>query len=209
MNNNMNNNMKRIRRRRPIYISLLVLLILIVLYLYLYSRSGAGVSKVVGTILAIVAGVAFWIEYYHNNKIEEASFIMDLNQQFISDVNMTAVEHCLERYYALAKDNKTDELDAYDAELRRMFDIEKPERQYLVNYLVHLEGIATLVNSDVLRLKTINDLMAYRYFIAVNNPVVQDLELKPYKDFYKGCYDIYPDWEKYIGTMPLKDTAPK
>lgn len=65
--------------------------------------------------------------------------------------------------------------------MRSMFGIDKPDRQSLVNYLVHLEGVATLVNTGVLRLKTINDLMAYRYFIAVNNPVVQELELNNYQ----------------------------
>lgn len=203
----MDKNMKRIRRRRPLYISLLIVLFLIVVYLYFIKNSEVDISTAIGTILAIIAGVAFWIEYYHNNKIEEASFIMELNQQFITDANMTSVEHCLERYYTLAKDGKTDELKAYEAELRSRFDIEKPERQNLVNYMVHLEGIATLVNNGVIRLNTINDLMAYRYFIAVNNPIVQDLELIPYKEFYKGCYEIYPEWRACIEKMPLHNTA--
>jgi len=36
--------------------------------------------------------------------------------------------------------------------------------------------------------------MSYRYFIAVNNPVVQTLELLEYPDYYKGCIGIYDAW---------------
>ena len=76
-----------------------------------------------------------------------------------------------------------------------------------MNYLVHLEGVATMVNTGILRLNTINDLMAYRFFIAVNNPIVQELELHKYKEYYKGIYDLYPLWAKRIRKdMPLKET---
>lgn len=79
-----------------------------------------------------------------------------------------------------------------------------------MNYLVHLEGIATIVNNGVLHLDIIDDLMAYRYFIAVNNPDVQKLELVPYKNFYKGCFDIYDTWktvlEKQNIEIPMKDS---
>ena len=36
--------------------------------------------------------------------------------------------------------------------------------------------------------------MSYRYFIAVNNPIVQKLELLEYTDYYMGCFAIYDEW---------------
>lgn len=77
-------------------------------------------------------------------------------------------------------------------------DIDSHERQELVNYLVHLESVATLVNHDILRLEVISDLVAYRYFIAVNNPYVQNCELIPYRDYYRECYKIYKRWKKLM-----------
>ena len=62
-----------------------------------------------------------------------------------------------------------------------------------------------LVNNGVLRISAINDLMAYRFFIAVNNPVVQELELKPFKDYYKGIYKLYPVWAKKLKTVPMPE----
>ena len=70
----------------------------------------------------------------------------------------------LERYNDLVRRGKTTEAALFTKELEEsIYAMEKEDRQYLVNYLVHLEGIATLVNTGVLRLSTINDLMAYRY----------------------------------------------
>ena len=59
---------------------------------------------------------------------------------------------------------------------------------------MQLEGVAALVKSRVLHISTMTDLMAYRYFIAVNNPVVQRIELLEYTDYYHGIFDIYDCW---------------
>ena len=191
-----------------LYLTLFGSIVCILIYLIFCRRDGVSdISDIVVTILAIIAGIAFWTEYHHNNKVNEAEFVMELNNQFITDENMTQVEHILERYYALVLNNASAaELAQYQQYMEKLYDIEKGERQNLVNYLVHLEGIATLVNSGILRLNTINDLMAYRYFIAVNNPVVQKLELIPYKPYYNGCFTIFEEWSKTTDDMPMKET---
>lgn len=51
------------------------------------------------TIIAIIAAVAFWLEYHENKLLNEAQFIIDLNEQFISNDKMSAVEWDLEKYY--------------------------------------------------------------------------------------------------------------
>ena len=73
-----------------------------------------------------------------------------------------------------------------------------------MNYLVHLEGIAALVNNGVIHLDTIDDLMSYRYFIAVNNPIVQRIELLEYPEYYKGCIGIYDAWAEEMLRQKIK-----
>lgn len=124
--------------------------------------------------------------------MNEGQFILELNNQFINNNNLTNIEHRLEQYYAQIKEGK----EANEIKLELNLDIESNERQDLINYLVHLEGIASLILNGVLHLDTITDLVAYRYFIAVNNPEVQEIELKLYKDYYQGCYKIYDFWER-------------
>lgn len=179
--------------------------------------------------LAIFTAVAFFLEYHQNNKLNEAQFVIDLNNQFLNEGKMASVEHDLEKYFNAvsrssshasttstspsstddrkpnAEEGGKDEagIEAISKELRTKYAMESRKHQDLVNYLVHLEGVAALVNNGVLRISAINDLMAYRFFIAVNNPVVQELELKPFKAYYKGIYKLYPEWAKMLKSVPL------
>lgn len=198
--------MTNFKRNTPYYISFIAMIVFIGVYLYLQHSNPGSASDIVITILAIIAGVAFWLEYHHNSKVNEAQFVMELNNQFVSDEKMVMVEHKLEQYYALVKNREDKEIiTEKEKKLRDDFDIDKKERQDLVNYLVHLEGVATLVNTGVLKITTISNLMAYRFFIAVNNPVVQELELNEYREYYKGIEELYDKW--HTKDMPLSETA--
>ena len=186
-------------RQKPIILTLLASAIIIAAYLYF--RHNSIETSLIMDCLAIFTAVAFFLEYHQNNKVNEAQFVIDLNNQFINEGNIAAVEHDLEMYYTHPKERKK-----YETEFLEKYALEKPEHQNFVNYLVHLEGVAALVNDGVLRLSAINDLMAYRYFIAVNNPVVQKFELIPYQDYYQGLIKLFPKWAKKNKTMPMAET---
>ena len=200
--------MSRYKQHKPYYITLIAMLLFVAIYFYLRHFDPSDASEIIVTILAIVAGVAFWLEYHHNSKVNEAQFVMELNNQFLTDKKMARVEHKLEQFYAKVKDGAPESvLNEAVKEMKAYFDIESTKRQDLVNYLVHLEGVATMVNTGVLKIQTISDLMAYRYFIAVNNPVVQELELNQYREYYKGIDQLYNSWRKIVKTMPLEENA--
>ena len=191
------NHMKRIRRQQQtshrLRIMILISIILICIYLLCqFFWPWEYITEMVATIIAIVAAVAFWLEYHENKLLNEAQFIMELNEQFLGNENLSEIEWELEKYYARNQKHKLTK--DYCMEFEKQFDLDNRKRQHLVNYLVHLEGIAALVNNGVIHLDAIDDLMSYRYFIAVNNPIVQDLELLEYPDYYKGCIGIYEDW---------------
>lgn len=193
-------------KKRPYIIAMVIF---VAAYLLLEIKLGTSqLADIVTTILAIIAGVAFWLELKSNDQLNEAKFIMELNNQFISNSELTKVERALEKYFAKYREEekKGEPIDEISLELN--LDINNLERQMLVNYLVHLEGIAALVNKKVLKLETITDLMAYRYFIAVNNPVVQEKELFPYQPYYQGCFKLYDAWQNKLGNdVPMKGTA--
>lgn len=193
------------RERNGIRATTYILLMIIIVCAYLscqYFYAWSWLTETVATIIAIISAIAFWLEYRENKLLNEAQFITDLNEQFIGNDKMSGVEWELEKFYNKHKDSKLKDEDF--AELRSKYDIESKERQNLVNYLVHLEGIAALVKNKVLHIETIDDLMSYRYFIAMNNPVVQELELRQYPDFYKGCFGIYEDWVKELEDQEIE-----
>lgn len=196
----------REQRRNSHRIRIVILVIVVLVCVYLlgqYFLHLEWLTEAFATIIAIIAAVAFWLEYHENKLLNEAQFIMELNEQFLSNENLSQVEWELEKYYNRFQEGTL--TGEYCKEFEAHFDLEKRERQYLVNYLVHLESIATLINRGVLHLSAIDDLMSYRYFIAVNNPTVQEMELLKYSDYYKGCFGIYNAWTEVArkkGTNP-------
>ena len=202
--NNFSNGNKIFRSRWRKWIYILVMIFFVSGYFVLqHFFSVPWLTDAVGMVIAIVAAVAFWLEYHEGKLLSEAQFVMNLNQQFISNKEFSNLEWELERYYNAVRRNQL--TDKYQEEFKAMFDLNNSKRQALVGYLVYLEGIAALVNNGVLKLKTIDNLMAYRYFIAVNNPIVQELELLEYSEFYKGCFGIYKEWTKISKNIPMSE----
>ena len=187
------------KRQKPIIFTILGSAFIIAVYLY-FRHQGIETSIIIDC-LAIFTAVAFFLEYHQNNRVNEGQFVIDLNNQFINEGNLAVVEHDLEMYYT-----HPDEREKRGNTFLEKYALEKLEHQDFVNYLVHLEGIAALVNDGVLRLSAIDDLMAYRYFIAVNNPVVQKFELIPYQDYYQGLIKLFPKWAEMNKSMPMSET---
>lgn len=62
---------------------------------------------------------------------------------------------------------------------------------------MYLEGLAPLILRDVLYLSHVDDLFAYRFFLAVNNREIQEDQLFAFPDYYRGCFKLYEKWKKY------------
>lgn len=129
-------------------------------------------------------------ERIRQGDIEEATFILQYNQAFIQDPNMAEVEKLLEDQTHYEK--KNEEI------------ITSENRQKFVNYLVYLEGLAPLILHGVLELEHIDDLMAYRFYLAVNNKELQEKELKKFAEYYRGCFKLYKTWTEYRKSHDLE-----
>lgn len=152
------------------------------------SQASVIISIVEATISSIAIGfVLFQLKIsellnIQQVNIQEADFLLQYNQSFIQDNNMTFVESELEKFF-------------HDQSY--VIQINDDTRQLYVNYLVYLESLAPLILGNILKFQHIDDLMAYRYFIAVNNPYVQKDQLFRDADYYKGCFKIYSIWKSY------------
>ena len=156
-------------------------------------------SKRITTVTALISAVAFWLQFKRTERLNESNFIMNLNNQFISNKDMTYVEHELELYYNQYRsrqrgDEPLSPTDAEEIHLGLNQSRTSEDCQKLINYLVYLEALAALVDRQVLRLDVIDDLFSYRFFLAVNNPVVQKGELYPYADYYQGIFKLNELW---------------
>ena len=102
-------------------------------------------------------------EAKQQSEIEAARFLFQYNQSFLEDENVIEIERLIDKEY----------MDEIDGIPRTNSVINNTNRQYVVNYLVYLEGLAPLVLNGTLKLEVIDDLMSYRFFLAVNNPEIQ------------------------------------
>ena len=152
------------------------------------EQAGLVTSMIEGVVGAAAAGlVLYQLKISRNveerqNSIEEAQFILHYNQAFIQDANMCRIEQLLERSMLGETAGPI---------------IDDDNRQLFINYLVYLEGLAPLILRDVLYLSHVDDLFAYRFFLAVNNREIQEDQLFAFPDYYRGCFKLYEKWKKY------------
>lgn len=126
-------------------------------------------------------------EAKQQSEIEAARFLFQYNQSFLEDENVIEIERLIDKEY----------MDEIDGIPRTNSVINNNNRQYVVNYLVYLEGLAPLVLNGTLKLEVIDDLMSYRFFLAVNNPEIQKKHLFVFPDDYRGCFKLYKAWKAY------------
>lgn len=154
------------------------------------EQAGLVTGMIEGAVGAIAAGFVLYelklsagVEA-RQNDIEEAQFLLEYNQAFIQDEKMCAVEQRLEQWM----EGRLPEGEPL---------INDDNRQRFINYLVYLEGLAPLIFRDILKLEHIDDLMAYRFFLALNNPELQEDQIFRYPEYFRGCVKLYAIWKNY------------
>lgn len=139
-------------------------------------------SKVLTTCTALISAVAFWLQYKKNSKLTEANYIMNLNQQFISNKDIVRIEAELE-YYSI---NKNSDFN--------IGEVGSDRRQLFIDYLVYLEAMGAVVKQGTLDSDAIKDIFAYRLFVAANNPIIQKEEIEPFITHYRNMIWLYKQW---------------
>ena len=171
--------------KKSLYIVLIVSVMLILLGLLgsLFLNEGV-TEKVVSVVTAgtaIVGALALFYQFRRDKVLNEASFLVEYSNQFYSTYKCADLMDELEKCRTIPGYQL--DVDAY--------------YKNIVGYLEWLEILATLINSGVLEIAKIDNVMGYRYFLIVNNKQIQDGELIRNRDFYHGIYTLYPIWAKY------------
>lgn len=153
------------------------------------DEAGVIVSAVEGLVACIAAGLVLYQlqigdeSTRHQTKVEQAEFILEYNRSFIENEKMTEMERYMECMLTGVDTGSVNTMATH--------------RQDMINYLVYLEGLASCVHQGVLKLEEIDDLFAYRFFLAMNHPEVQSIDLIPYATYYRGCFLLYEKWLNY------------
>lgn len=159
-----------------------VLILVGLLGSFLLSEDVANrVVSVITTATAIVGAIALFYQFKRDKNLHEASFLVEYSNQFY------ATYQCADLM---------NELETCRVDPNYRLDVQAHYQQ-VVGYLEWLENLASLVNSGVLHIAKIDNVMSYRYFLIVNNKQVQDGELLRNREFYRSIYELYPTWVAY------------
>lgn len=168
-----------------------------------FFRSGEAIGALIAAILVVNELRKDAEAEERESKIQQSTFIKDFNQAFITNPDMMYVERVLEGYYGAFRDfvdknhnvPTQEEMEEQNDKLRDLFKQSGTySRQRLINYLVYLEGLATVISNEAMDIENIDSLLGYRFFIAVNNPVVQELELNRFENDYRGIHTLGQEW---------------
>ena len=162
-------------------ISIILLSVALIGSLFLDDVIGSRISNVVTIITAIIGAVALFLQFKRDKDLNEAGFVVDYSVQFYDIYNLQDVLNELEN---CRKDKK------YKIDMDKYY-------KDIVGYLQWLESLAALVNSKILSIEKIDDVLSYRFFLIVNNKQIQNHEIIPCRTYYRGIYNLYRTWSNY------------
>lgn len=163
--------------------------------MWLDSSIGSRIVNIITVITGIIGAIALYFQFKKDKQVNTASFLMDYSKSFYNDYDLLDIFAELEKH----SDNP-----------KYTFDYEKYQAKIII-YLQWIESIASLIERNIIDFYTIDNIISYRFFLIVNNPQVQENELIPWAEYYRGTYFLYEQWYKYELKrgleMPLSETG--
>lgn len=163
--------------------------------IFLPDDIGGRIANIITIITAIIGAVALFVQFKKDKELNKANFMLEYNKTFYNDYNLTDLFNVL---------------DNYESSPEKSFDYDKYQGD-VARYLQWLESIASLIERGVIDFYMMDNVLAYRFFIFVNNPIIQEKELIPYYKYERGIFYLYEKWHKYEEmreiSIPLTETA--
>lgn len=161
-------------------ISCFMLAAALVLGVFLDDTWSSKVYDWITIATAVIGAIALFIQFKKDKIINESSFLMDFSASFYDSYDCADLVKLL---------------DDYDTE-HKQFSYEE-NTAVIVRYMQWVESIGNIIDSGAISLKAIDQVLGYRFFIIVNNKIIQENELIPYRFYYMGTFELYERWYKY------------
>lgn len=176
-------------RKKRFLIICLILMAALILISAMQDDSGM-IATYVGiwgeVLVGLISALLIVWQLSREAAVEEAAFITEYNRSFVENEHMTMMERYMEcQLSGAAPDNV------------KLFT---EHRQDMVNYLVYMEGFAACILKKIIRFRDIDDLFAYRFFLALNHPEILSIDLLPCASYYRSCFRLYDRWMDYRET---------
>ncbi len=161
-------------------ISTFLIAIALIASLFFDEVIGGRISQIITLTTALIGAAALFVQFVRDKKINEASFITNFSTTFYDPIDLGRIM------------NKIDSTNISGKQ-----QITKEDYNDIVTYLQWCETLASLVLENVISIKSINALFAYRFFLITNNETVQKMEIVPNKEYYQEIYLLHKKWEEF------------
>ena len=129
-------------------------------------------------VIAAFSVSAIIYQLNQSKRIQEAEFILHLNQAFVENASYAKV------YEKLEKSRQENE----EVKLTRV---------EISNYLTFFETVYILLSQKAINIKNLDDLFEYRFFLAIHDKTIQVVKLveSPYN--FRNIYYLEKVWTQY------------
>ena len=177
-------------RKKALNIALLAVFIAAVLAVLLFLFDRKLVIEIASLGGALISIILVLNKLEMTRNIAEAKFIANINSSFVSNADYKRVYTALDNYHRLLRS------DASGDALRRAEKvIEDLDNVHISNYLTFFEVLNVLRKKGTMNISTIDDLFAYRFFIAVRNKCIY--RRKILSGNFNNIIELQSVWEKY------------
>ncbi len=168
-------------RKNSFYYSIIfIIILLLVSTLLLEEQIASRITTIITVSTALIGAVALFIQYKRDKDVNQASFMVEYAKYFYSLNGTEELVMQLDEYRLGNKEITKDM--SYTA---------------IINYLFWCEELAALIQKNIIDIETIDNLFAYLFFIITNNKYIQERELVPQAEFYKGTFYLHKVWTEY------------
>lgn len=162
------------KKKNKIFITLLTLLLCITVLSVIQSKNQS-IQDFFTLLIAVLGVIVVVFELKESKDVAVGEFITNLNNSFQDNDDIKSI------YKKLIKNERITEED----------------QCAVVEYLTFFETIYLLLDRNVLNMKFIDDLFSYRFFAAINNKDIQDMEIIKDADSYMNIYTLDYLWRNY------------
>ena len=158
------------------------------------------VFEAVGLLVSLIIAIR---QLGDSKEIARAQFLTELNKSFVENPEYSELYNALQD----CVDGKCQYKADCEAQGKCLLSIRKGT---VSNYLTFFETINLLLEDGVLTLEVIDNLFAYRFFLAVHSKFVQESKIIPQPENFVNIFRLEYKWLRYrerIGKIPKEGSV--
>ena len=174
------NNINKNRLYYYLFGAFLIIAVVAIICIMVFSKDLTSVIDVITFITTLTGVVSVYVEYRKNKALSLTNNLITIYSDFNDIETNRQIQYKLEV------------LKRRDVNLFTNDDI-TAIRIYLKFFLL----FSPMFINNVVSFKKINSILGYRFYLIMNNPYIQDLEIIPNAGSYKGCITMHYLWNQW------------